>query len=158
MGGSTYRFNWCDGSSEDNNIVKNLLFNYCANNIKCDNDLVRVAIADSGCSDHYASINTDVSNIRPSNNKITASLPNGDLISSTHAADLNLTKLPVAARKCHLFPAMKNKALLSLGKLYDHNMEVHLTKENIIITEEKNKNNIVLTGKRNIKNGMWYVL
>ena len=52
---------------------------------------------------------------------------------------------------------MKGKVLISLGKLCDHNMEVHLTKQDITITEENNPNNIILTGKRSSTNGMWYI-
>ena len=98
-----------------------------------------------------------MSNIRASNNIIEAALPNGDLIASTHTADLNLNKLPIKARQCHLFTAMKDKVLISLGKLCDHNMEVHLTKQDITITEENNPNNIILTGKRSSANGMYCI-
>ena len=72
-------------------------------------------------------------------------------------AEFKLNKLPIKARQCHLFPAMKDKVLISLGKLCDHNMEVHLTKQDITITEENNPNSIILTGKRSSTNGMWYI-
>ena len=51
---------------------------------------------------------------------------------------------------------MKEKVLMSLGKLCDNGMEVHLTKEKIIITEEENKAE-VMGGNREHTNGMWYL-
>ena len=65
------------------------------NNTNSDIELVKKGISDSGCSDHYAAINMDISNMRASSNTIIAALLNGDLIASTHIANFNLTKLPI---------------------------------------------------------------
>ena len=52
-----------------------------------------------------------------------------------------------------MFPAMKEKVLTSPGKLCDNVMEVHLTKEKIIITEEDNKVEVMRIN-RDHTNGM----
>ena len=81
------------------------------------------AIADSGCTDHYASIDADVEDVRPAgSNAVTVTLPNGTNITSTHVATLKTTKLPAKACTCHLFQNMKHKILLLLGKLCDCDM------------------------------------
>ena len=49
------------------------------------------AIADSGCSDHYASINADVENIQSARpDALIITLPNGMNIISTHIAILKI--------------------------------------------------------------------
>ena len=55
-----------------------------------------------------------------------------------------------------MFPSMKDKVLMSLGKLCDNGMEAHLTKKDITITEEETKKE-VMRGTRNHTNGMWYL-
>ena len=68
------------------------------------------AITDSGYTDHYASIDADVEDIRPAGpNVVTVTLPNGINITSTHIATLKTAKLPAKARTCHLFQHMKQK-------------------------------------------------
>lgn len=104
------------------------------------------AIADSGCSDHYASIDADVENIKPAGpNAVTVTLPNGTNITSTHIATLKCKKLPPQARTCHLFQHMKHKILLSLGKLCDCDMHTILTKTEIKWTTKIISNRILST-------------
>lgn len=110
-------------------------------------------IADSGCTDHYATTNAPVANITEAANSISVALPNRETIDLSHAAELTIDNLPPLAKVCHLFPDMKEKALISLGKLRDHRMEVKLRKNDIMITKE-NDNKPAITGKRNMNNGL----
>ena len=64
--------------------------------------------------------------------------------------------MPSQARSCHVFPSMKDKVLISLGKLCDNGMEAHLTKKDMLMTEEETEKEI-MRGKRNRTNGMWYL-
>ena len=127
MEGSTHHFNWNEDSN-NNKLVNDILFNYCINNTNSDINLVKQSITNSDCSNYYATMNTDVFNMQVSNNTIRLALLNRDLIASSYIANFNLTKL-------HLLPAIINEVLISLGKLCNHNIEVHLTKEDIIIIE-----------------------
>ena len=115
------------------------------------------AIADSGCTDHYASIDADVENIKPAgHDAVTVTLPNGTNITSTHVATLKTTKLPAKARTCHLFQHMKHKILLSLGKLCDCDMHIILTKTEILVCDNKS-NKLVMKGDRTNTDKMWYL-
>ena len=75
---------------------------------------------------------------------------------SRHKAQLKLINLPLKERSCHVFTAMKGKVLTLRGKLCDNDMEAHLTKKEIIITEEENKAE-AMRGNRDCTNGMWYL-
>jgi len=52
--------------------------------------------------------------------------PDGSIMQSSHTALMDAPHLPLAVRKGHIFPIMKNKALLSLGQFYDNGYEVAL--------------------------------
>ena len=60
------------------------------NNTNSNINLVKKGIADSGYSNHYTIINTDISTMQASNNTIITALLNSDLIVSTHIADFHL--------------------------------------------------------------------
>ena len=47
-------------------------------------------------------------------------MPNGKQITSYHMALLPNTGLPLEARCAHVFPGLKNKALLSIGAFCDY--------------------------------------
>ena len=134
-----------------------MLNNYCNKTLTPNRTPITIGIADSGCSDHYAATNADVKNIRPAQKKIKVMLPNGENIESSHTAQLNISNIPAPAQVCHLFPAMKDKMLISLGKLCDNDMEIKLTKTNIYIYDQEHKEQPIIIGNRNATNGMWYL-
>ena len=113
-------------------------------------------IADSGCTGHYACLNTKYTNVQPAGSKsIKVTLPNNTTISSTHIGMLPHDNLPEKARIVHLFPDLK-KCLISLGQLCDAGMTITLISESIVTSDNKSKEKI-LTGKRDISDGMWYL-
>ena len=93
------------------------------------NNIITIGIVDSGQSDYYAASKSEVANISTSTNVKTEFLPNGDTTQSSHKAQLKLNKLTLQTRSCQMFPTMKDKVLISLGKLCDNGMEAHRTKE-----------------------------
>ena len=105
MGGETratqsyrnYNHNCNACSSFNNNIVNNLLLNYCNLKPITASNKITFSIADSGYSDHYAASNADVSNITPTTNPVIAALPNGNTITSSHKAELNLSNISAQA-------------------------------------------------------------
>ena len=72
---------------------------------------------------------------------------------STHTGELPIDSLPLKARTAHIFPALGDTSLMSIGQLCDHKCEAHFNKFECVITHG---NRIILVGKRN-KNthGLW---
>ena len=81
-------------------------------------------------------------------------MPNGDKIRSTHSALLKWEHFPINARKCHIFPGLKNRILLSIGQFCDAGMTATFTATKLLIYKN---NEILLEGDRNHTTGMWYV-
>ena len=76
--------------------------------------------ADTGTTGNFIALSDAavLLNIRPAINGISVALPNGDIITSTHTATLNLPSLPLSARAAHVFPGLTG-SLLSIGLLTD---------------------------------------
>ena len=124
-------------------------------NLVTNSPNIRYAIADSGCTSHYISLNTPHSNTHQSP-PLKVTLPNGQQITSSQSCVLPLPALPLPAKTANIFPAMNNKALLSLGKFCDHNYIVTLTKDKIMI-QNKDDLNLSLQGHRDFSTGMWLI-
>ena len=63
---------------------------------------------------------------------------------STHTALLTFPQLPLAAQRAHVFPELQNKALLSIGQLFDSNFtaffregQVKLSNDDTTITGQQ---------------------
>ena len=61
--------------------------------------------------------------------------------------------LPPAATETHVFSALQNASLISFGQLCDDDYQAIFNKKKLQVLD-KNKN-IILTGKRNIPDGLW---
>jgi hypothetical protein len=93
-------------------------------------------------------------NLQPVSHGIFVMLPNGDRIQSTHTALLPLPQLPLAARHAHIFPALRNRALLSIGQFCDSGFEAIFTANHVTLR----RNVIVeLRGDRDHNNGLWNI-
>ena len=73
------------------------------------------------------------------------SLPNGQVIKSTHTATLNLPSLPLAARAAHVFPELTG-SLLSIGMLTDAGLTAIYTADSVTIQDSAGVK--VLSGTR----------
>ena len=114
-----------------------------------------LAIADSGCTSHIFCHTSNCENIQPAGaNAITATIPNGKQIRSTHTTTLKWPHIPPSTRTCHIFPALKNKILLSIRKFCDSGLNSAFTKLHLYIYD---RSTIFLQGKRQPGKGMWYV-
>ena len=77
-------------------------------------------VADTGATGTFVEMNADcIVNIQPADPPIHVVCPNGEIMQSTHTAELSFTKLPPAARKCHVFPSLASGSLISVGVLCD---------------------------------------
>ena len=74
-------------------------------------------------------------------------------MTSTHEGELPIAGLPNTAIKCHLFDALGQTALISIGQLCDAGCHAIFTEDDCAIV---NTNGIVLSGVRNQDtNGLW---
>ena len=85
----------------------------------------------------------------------TVHLPNLETITSSAAGFLPLhTSVSTAAKLTHVFDDLHSASLLSLGQLCDDGCKVLLDEKNIHVFKN---NQIVLTGYRNKRDGLWDV-
>jgi hypothetical protein len=84
-------------------------------------------IGDTGTTSHFCTIDTPVINKVIATAPIAVRNPNGSLMHSTHEAELFLPGLPLAARRCHIIPALSTQPLLSIGQLCDAGCTVTFT-------------------------------
>jgi hypothetical protein len=74
---------------------------------------------------------------------------------STHTAHLGIPELSKAASVAHIFPAMENNSLLSLGKLYDEGYYVMFIISKVTIFDSKHKT--LLKGNRDLNTVLWRI-
>ena len=115
-----------------------------------------LAIADSGCTNHYICRYSPCTKLQPCINGIKVKQLDVVIMKSSHAALLDAPSLPLTVRKVHIFPSMQKKALLSLGKFCDNNYTFVL-KKNAINNNHKDRNSFYLQGHRYTTSGMWTV-
>jgi hypothetical protein len=84
-------------------------------------------------------------------NPIHVTLPNGQVIASSHTAQLPFPKLPKAALQAHVFLQLRNHALLSIGAFCDAGCKVTFKATSVRITYN---NEVVLEGTREPP-GLW---
>jgi hypothetical protein len=88
-------------------------------------------------------------------NPLTVRLPNGQTIKSTHTATLDIPQLSKSAKAAHIFPAMENNSLLSVGQLCDEGYLVLFSIDEVKILNEKQKN--IMKGNRDCATGLWRI-
>jgi hypothetical protein len=74
---------------------------------------------------------------------------------STHTATLDIPQLSKLAKAVHVFPAMENNSLLSVGKLCDEGYFVLLNTDRVTILNEKQV--IIMKGPRDHATGLWRI-
>ena len=78
-----------------------------------------LAVANTGTTGYYLTLNSPCDNKQQAVHPLPIQIPNGEIIASTHTALLSHQDLPLQAQKAYIFPGI-NKALLSIGTLYNH--------------------------------------
>jgi hypothetical protein len=81
-------------------------------------------------------------------------LPNGDTLTSTHTATLNMPSLPQAARLAHILTGLAQHSLLSVGQMCDSGCSVTFTASNVTVTRG---HSTILTGERDKESSLWRV-
>ena len=112
--------------------------------------------ADTGTTGHFISLpdSAVLLDIQPVDSGISVSLPNGQVITSTHTATLNLPSLPLSARSAHIFPTLTG-SLLSIGMLTDAGLTAVYTADAVRILDSNGS--IVLAGWRSPSTRLWMI-
>ena len=117
------------------------------------------AITDTGASGNYAPaaalpymVNIIAHADDPTAKPIHVELPNGQVIESTHMAELNLPTIPQAARKAHIFRDLQCDTLISVGVLCDSGLVATFTADDVKFFYGPH---LVLQGKRNKVTKLW---
>ena len=112
--------------------------------------------ADTGTTGHFIALRDAdlLLNVTPTKSGIVVNLPNGDAITSTHTAILNIPTVPSTARDAHVFPQLTG-SLLSIGKLTDAGLTATYRSDRVFITNSEG--DILLTGRRSPTTQLWMI-
>jgi hypothetical protein len=88
-------------------------------------------------------------------NPLTVRLTDGQTMKSTHTAILDIPQLSKAAKAAHIFPAMENNSLLSVGQLCDEGYYVLFSIDEV--TTLNAAQNILMKGSRDLTTGLWRI-
>ena len=103
-----------------------------------------LAVADTGTTGHYLTLDSPYNNKQLSFHPLPIQIQNREIITSAHTAILSHPDLPLQSRKAYIFPGL-NKALLSIGTLYDHGCEATFNYKYIRILN-KQSGKIIMRG------------
>ena len=112
-----------------------------------------LAVADTGTTGHYLTLNSPCSNKRKAIHPLPIQMPNGEIIESTHTALLNHEDLHFHARQAHIFPGLK-KALLSIGAFCEHGCEATFN-NNLFHVLNKQSGRTIMRGKRDARTNLY---
>jgi hypothetical protein len=112
------------------------------------------AIANTGSTHHFCTIDARVINKRRTSNPINIRNPNGSIMRSTHEAELDLPHLPPTARHVHIVPELQSLSLISMGQLCDSGCSITFDADTVRVTYD---NVIVLSGTRTTKTKLWHL-
>ena len=76
-------------------------------------------IVDSGSTGHYIYVEIPHHNQNTATSPIIVTIPDGNIVTSTHTCLDDLPNLPPEARQGHIFPQFPGIALLSIGVLHN---------------------------------------
>ena len=111
------------------------------------------AIAESGCTNHFLGSNTPYKHKQTIAHGLTFGFPNGQTICSTHTSLLPLPKTPHGVIQAHVFPALKHKALISIGQLCDHGFKAIFNDTTVQLANP----DTTITGTRDLSNGLYFI-
>ena len=103
-------------------------------------------IMDTGTTGHYLTLNLPCDNKQQAVHPLTIQITNDKIIMSTHTALLSHQDLMIQEQRSHIFLGL-NKALLSIGTLYNQGYEA-IVNDNSVSILNKWSGNIIMEGTR----------
>jgi hypothetical protein len=110
------------------------------------------ALLDSGCTANFLLANAKCSYKIPTATPLAVRLPNGDTITSTDTATLNMPSLTHTARQAHILPGLAKHSLLYVVQIRDSGCSVTFTAADVTV---KNGKSTILTGLRDQDSSLW---
>jgi hypothetical protein len=115
-------------------------------------------VLDSGCTSNLATSSTKCIDKQPTENGLRVGIPNGEVMTATHNAELDLRHLPIhlnsRARATSVLPDLQ-KSLISLGQLCDNGCDYVLLDRKYASVIKDGVTTII--GLRDPSTGMWLV-
>ena len=128
-------------------VMNNLTFNSLVTALQTR------AIPDSSCTSHFLGANTPFTNKIATTNGILVGLPNGDNMQAIHTSLLPFPRISLATCRASIFPALQNRALISIRQLCDNGFSATFSKYYLTLV----KQDITITGERDTSNGLYYI-
>ncbi len=123
--------------------------------IKTDAETIkRWAVLDSGATSHILTTDVLALQVTPTLTPITARLPNGERVQSTHTCILDLPALPPNARAAHIIPGLASHSLISAVTLCNAGCNVNFTKTGCTISY---RGRTLVCGHKCIRTGLWMI-
>jgi hypothetical protein len=113
------------------------------------------ALVDSGCIGHFLLSNATSLNKKMTNNTLAVIFPNIQTMELKHTAFLDIPELSKAISAAHIFSAMENNSLLSVGKLCDEGYSVLFSISEVTLQDSKQK--YLLKGSQDSSTGLWRI-
>ena len=101
------------------------------------------AILDTGGTGHFFAVEAPLLHKKPANSPIDVHLPDHTTMLSTMTAPLPIPQLPRQAREVHIFPALGDTSLTSIGQLCDAGCQANF---NATTAEVYFQQKLILTG------------
>ena len=114
-------------------------------------NLTNWAILDSGASSHLLST-APLMNKKVADRPLQVKLPNGNIIHSSHIAELDLPLLPVAGREIHILPGLASHSLVSVIKLCNAGCQVDVK---YISCEIRYRGKTIVQCSKDVNTGIW---
>ena len=115
-------------------------------------------VLDSGCTSNLITSSTHCIDKVSTNNGLRVGIPNGQIMTASHNANLDLRHLPIQlnsrARAASVQPDLQ-KSLISLGQLCDHGCDYVLLDRHYASVIKDGVTSVI--GLRDPTNGMWLV-
>ena len=113
-----------------------------------------MSIADSGATLHFVTVNASVINKKAAQQPLAITTANGEIMYSTHTAELDIPYLPTSACQCHVVPKLGKFSLVSIGQLCDAECDVLFQREKMSV---RYKNTVIMQGRRDLSTRLWHV-
>ena len=110
------------------------------------------AVLDSGATGNFLVTDAPLSEKQETTQPLTASLPDGNKLRSTHTGLINVPRLPRSGRIGHVIPGLSRYSLVSVVVLCNAGCDVMFTKIDVTV---KYRGRVTLTGRKCTRTGLW---
>ena len=129
--------------------------NYIQYNTKLVKKVDELAVAETGTTGHYMTLESPCDNKQLAINPPPIRMPKGEIITSKHTALLSKQDLPIEARKENIFPGL-NKALMSIGTICDHGYQATFD-DKIVLILKKGSGKVIMKGTRDPHSNLYMI-